>query len=134
MVEAGGSIDGLAALTKVHARRTGNNPADLRQLEAKLFGESTHVDVWRRNHDFVFFARACRLGNGNAGHARNAVGVDLDSHLARRRYVREIRRKAIRDVDCRCRAARRQSDGSVNPWNWMSEARSIPISRLPPSA
>ena len=95
MVETCWSINALAALTKLYARRTGNNPADLRQIDAEFLNEAADIDLGSSHHDLILLSGAGGLDGAHLIEAWNPLGVDLDSDFAGRGDVREVRDESI---------------------------------------
>ena len=130
MVEPGGSDDFVSSPQQVDARRTSNNPAYLRELEPELGGELLGVDCGSRYYYLVFLARICSLRRRNAVHVGNALDIDLDADLARRRDVGEIGNQPVGDVYRRRRAAPSQPDRGLNSGDGVGEARAVSLARL----
>ena len=101
MVVARRGGDALAPIAKLYSCSTGNNPADLGKLEPEFLYETADIDIGGRDDDLVFLARACSLNRRDILETRNPIRIDLDSHLARRGDVGDVRREPIRDIDRR---------------------------------
>src|SRR5687768_6345901 len=127
VVEPNWSGDWFSVLQQLDTWRTGNNPADLGEVEPELLCKACHVDLWRRNYDLVFLPRGGGVHRGGLIETWNPREIDFDVNFARSCNMADVRDQAVRDVDGRRRTSRREPDRWVDPGNRTGETSPVTL-------
>src|SRR5215212_7351530 len=99
VIEAGRRGNATSALHQCYTGRSGNNPADLGQIEAKFLGELSSIERGCGDDDLVLLTGSHCLCRRNSIEPRYALGVELDRHLAGGSNVAEVGGQSVGDVD-----------------------------------
>lgn len=79
-----------SVLEQHYAGLTGNNPADLGEIDADILRKKSGIDLRRGNDDLVLLTRSCSVEMTDAIDAGDSLEIDFNADLARGSDVAEI--------------------------------------------